>query len=319
MTGPARAGSAAGPDAACCPTSPGVSVLGDSISTLAGWVPDGWRVHYGGEARVEGVERPSDTWWGKVIERLGGRLVANSSYSGSVVEGFGVPAGDSHGRVAALRGPDGEVPDAVLVYMGINDYGWAGGRNQVMGGSPSVSASPEELGGPHEVLPVADEGARGRFVGAYRSMLGKVRALAPEAAVWCLTLAPGTVPGKPGACYKYSIRGVGLDDYNRAIRDAARAEGARVADVRAFGVDYDAVDGAHPSALGMAQIAEMVALQMAGLPADPALSPLLASAQRSARRCFEPCCAGCAYADGDPRRWTIFCGRGDPVCGEAAV
>lgn len=49
-----------------------------------------------------------------------------SSFSGSVVEGFGFPAGDSPERIAALRGASGELPDTVLIYMGINDYGWGG-------------------------------------------------------------------------------------------------------------------------------------------------------------------------------------------------
>lgn len=71
----------------------GFSVLGDSISTLMGWVPEGWRVHYEGEVHVDGVERPQDTWWGRVIDHFGGYLVANSSFSGSVVEGYGFLVG----------------------------------------------------------------------------------------------------------------------------------------------------------------------------------------------------------------------------------
>ena len=122
----------------------GFSVLGDSISTLMGWVPEGWRVHYEGEVHVDGVESPQDTWWGRVIDHFDGRLVANSSFSGSVVEGYGFPAGNSEKRITSLLGAQGECPDVVLVYMGVNDYGWGGGRNQVMGGSLSASARPEE-------------------------------------------------------------------------------------------------------------------------------------------------------------------------------
>lgn len=74
----------------------GFSVLGDSISTLMGWVPEGWRVHYEGEVHVDGVESPQDTWWGRVIDHFGGYLVANSSFSGSVVEGYGSSNGRAH-------------------------------------------------------------------------------------------------------------------------------------------------------------------------------------------------------------------------------
>lgn len=286
---------------------PGFSVLGDSISTLAGWVPEGWRVHYGGEASIPGVEVPGDTWWGRVIEHFGGHLVANSSFSGSVVEGFGFPAGCSEERAHALVGEDGELPDVVLVFMGINDYGWGGGRNQVMGGSASASARPEDLEGPREVSLVVGPDALERFEDAYGRMLEGVRAVAPGAEVWCLTLCPATAPEVPGACYKYRIRGIDLDEYNDAIRRAAGRAGARVADVRAFGVDFDAVDGAHPSARGMRQIADMVVAQMEGLPADASAVPSLAGAPASRRLCPRDCCAGCPAADPTPERWTIVC------------
>ncbi len=82
-------------------------------------ITSGWRVHYEGEVHVDGVESPQDTWWGRVIDHFDGRLVANSSFSGSVVEGYGFPAGNSEKRITSLLGAQGECPDVVLVYMGI--------------------------------------------------------------------------------------------------------------------------------------------------------------------------------------------------------
>ena len=211
----------------------GFSIMGDSISTLAGWVPEGWRVHYQGEVRIDGVEMPEDTWWGRVIGHFGGHLVANSSFSGATVEadaGFGFPAGDSDERVRALVGADGELPDVVIVFMGINDYGWGGARNQTMGCSAAASARPEDLGGPHEVAATVGDGALERFRCAYASMLARIRKLAPDADIWCVTLAPGTAPGSSASetCWKYRLRGIDLDDYNRAIREEAASAGAHV-------------------------------------------------------------------------------------------
>ena len=57
------------------------------------------------------------------------------------------------------------------------------------------------------------------------------------------------------------MRGRHLDEYNAAIRDAAAAEGCRVADVRAFGRDYDSLEGTH-SRMGMRQFASMVVRAM---------------------------------------------------------
>ena len=330
----------------------GFSIMGDSISTLAGWVPEGWRVHYQGEVRIDGVELPEDTWWGRVIGHFGGRLVANSSFSGATVEtaeGFGFPAGDCDERVRALAGAGGDLPDAVIVFMGINDYGWGGARNQTMGRSAAASARPEDLDGQREVAATVGADALERFRRAYASMLARIRRLAPAADIWCVTLAPGSAPSsvnagvaepvepvkpinpaaqglsepigpqgastvvgagvaesaRPVTCWKYRLRGIDLDDYSRVIREEALAAGARSADIRAFGVDYDAVDGVHPSARGMEQLAAMIVAQ--GRPADPAALPELRDARRSVRRCFRESCEGCALADRDPTRWTLLC------------
>lgn len=283
------------------------SILGDSISTFDGCNPDGFAVYYQGErCEQTGVTSSADTWWSQVIERLGGRLLANSSFSGSLVEGAGFPAGNSQERIDALA-EDGVQPDVVIVFMGINDYGWGGGRNQVMGESLSASARPEDLPGPREVAMAVGPEALDRFGCAYASMLARVRALAPQADIWCLTLSPATSPSPGESCYKYSIRGIDLAAYNRAIKHAAASAGAHIADIAAFGVAYDAVDACHPSALGMRQIADMVIAQMEGLPADRALISSLAGAPTARRTCFERDCAGCPLGDADPRRWTIAC------------
>lgn len=282
----------------------GFSVLGDSISTLMGWVPEGWRVHYEGEVHVDGVESPQDTWWGRVIDHFDGRLVANSSFSGSVVEGYGFPAGNSEKRITSLLGAQGECPDVVLVYMGINDYGWGGGRNQVMGGSLSASARPEDLAGERSVEWVVGPDALDRFASAYRDVLASIHRLAPSSEVWCLTLCPATSPSEAERCYKYQMRGIELDAYNRAIVQAARETGAHVADVRAYGIQYDAVDGCHPSALGMRQISDMVIARMEGSSEMPAS---IGDAPRAVRTCGRAHCHGCPVDESTDSRWTIAC------------
>ena len=283
---------------------PRVSVLGDSISTLAGYVPEGWRVHYGGEAVVPGVGRASDTWWGIVADALGGSVLANSSYSGSVVEGFGFPAGCSPERAKALLGSGGETPDLVIVFMGINDYGWGGGRNQVMGGSPSASADPEELGPPFAVERAVGPEALERFERAYRRMLGNVRAVAPGAEAWCVNLCPGSVPGSSGARFKFRIRGLPLDGYNAAIARAASLEGACLADIRSLGLSYDSLDGAHPTGLGMRHLAGMIL----GAMGRDGFGGLLEGALPAPKSCGMGSCPGCPHNGDTPGRWTICCG-----------
>ena len=302
------------------PRGAGFSIMGDSISTLGGFIPPRWRCHYEGEVSILGVDCEGATWWGQVIQHFGGHPVANSSFSGSTVEGFGFPAGCSAERAESLIGIEGEKPQAVLVFMGINDYGWGSARNQVMGMSASRSANPNDLGGQEPVLLTVDNAAIQRFKSAYATMLDNIRTVAPDAQIWCLTLAPaftgstedtGAEASSGSPLFIYRVRGIDLDEYNEAIRACAQEADAHVADVRAFGVDYESVDNTHPSALGMKQIASMVCAQMEGKPASIAACagdyPALASAPTSRRHCDKTTCEGCPYSPVTPSSWILTC------------
>lgn len=228
------------------------SIMGDSISTFEGCVPDGYTLFYNDE-RLErsGVLRPEDTWWSHAVRALGGTVLADSAWSGSMVEGAGFPAASSPERAAALLGPDGQAPDAVLVFIGINDYGWGGAEAQAAGRSHAMPRCIDPATVPEQIAGAAPADAVKRFGTAYRTMLRNIRAAAPEAAVYCITLLPGRTHGVDHPEFCYRLRGRHLDEYNAAIRDAAAAEGCRVADVRAFGRDYDSLEGTHPTNLGM--------------------------------------------------------------------
>ena len=89
------------------------SVLGDSISTLAGYNPEGFAVFYDEAHKAQaGIGSPADTWWGRVIDRFGGTLLKNGSWSGSMVAGAGCPAAWSPERIAALA--DAQQPTQYL-------------------------------------------------------------------------------------------------------------------------------------------------------------------------------------------------------------
>lgn len=96
-----------------------VSVLGDSISTLEGCNPPGFLAYYSSQYLKE-----EDTWWKKVIEAMNGELLVNNSFSGSTAASASAkeatfPSGGSTGRIALDK--DGEIPDVILIYLGIND------------------------------------------------------------------------------------------------------------------------------------------------------------------------------------------------------
>lgn len=204
-----------------------ISVFGDSISTFAGFIPAQNKVYYEGDAceRNE-VERVEDTWWMQVIDALGGRLLANASFSGSLVAGESFPAGCSQERACQICGAEGERPGCVLVYMGINDYGE---------GTP---------------LPV--------FQQAYTDMLANLSEQAPEAELLCLTLLPGRTAERDADFFREKYKGADLSAYNDAIRCIVREHGAHLVDVAAIGEPFETLDGTHPTKRGMDQLAATV-------------------------------------------------------------
>ena len=105
-----------------------LSILGDSYSTFEGWVrPDTNLVWYSApaDARRTDVERVEQTWWHQVLGRLGWRLEANNSYSGSTICNTGYRGEDyTHESFVTRVGNLGS-PDVIIVFGATNDS-WAG-------------------------------------------------------------------------------------------------------------------------------------------------------------------------------------------------
>ena len=62
-----------------------LSILGDSYSTFRGWIPEGNSCYYPNPQSVDDVLRVEQTWWNRMISRNGMRLLCNESYSGATV------------------------------------------------------------------------------------------------------------------------------------------------------------------------------------------------------------------------------------------
>lgn len=213
------------------------SVLGDSISTLGGYSEPGDAVYYDSVRKLKAkVFAPEDTWWGKVIDHLGGTLLVNHSVSGSLATKHPECMIPSHGcsdeRTSAL-GRGGIAPDVILILLGVNDWGW------------QVKLAPE----------VGEENDPSVFSVAYDSMLKKLRSNYPLAELWCFTL-----PVSADQAIRY--RGASVEDYNNVIRSCAKAQGARVLELYRPDACYHTVDGFHPNATGMQQMAELAIEQI---------------------------------------------------------
>jgi len=215
------------------------SVLGDSISTLCGYNPPECAVFYDWEhKRLSGVYAPQDTWWGQVIDALGGKLLMNNAYSGSLVCKHPDCQIESYGCSDARTGGLGigtQAPDVVMILMGLNDFGW---------GMP-VTADAEAAG-----LAV--------FSTAYRTMLEKIKVNYPRAEIWCLTLPASCRRSHPEQEIPMIRAGWHFADYCKAIRECAAQTGCRIVDIFDLNDPYDTIDGYHPTADGMKTIADAV-------------------------------------------------------------
>ena len=204
------------------------SVLGDSMSTLQGYsVPEDAAFYAHGRCREFGVFVPEDTWWGQVIEALGGRLLVCDAFSGSTVSRDPLCDYPSYGcsdeRTGNLHRED-ICPDVIMVLLGANDRG----------------------------MRVAAKGEQDWcFEGAYSLMLRKLRRSYPRAEIWCMT-----VPTPQNAPL------IDPDPYSQAVRDIGTETGCRVLELALPDGRYTSPDNLHPDREGMRIIAERILSQI---------------------------------------------------------
>ena len=221
-----------------------VSILGDSISTFWGYIPEGYTCYY--PRANNDITDVNDTWWMKVINRTGMQLLVNGSWSGSAVCGDSraenSSAGCSNRRLVELMGADGAVPDVILVYLGANDF-----FHPMNLGTFSGQAMHRT---DHYILD---------FTEAYELMLQKLQGLYPGSRIYCMTLIEANSGDHP----RVNANGNTVADYNRRIREIAAAHGIQVIDVHDCGIPVYELnrytgDGTHPNREGAEKMAVYV-------------------------------------------------------------
>ncbi len=199
------------------------SILGDSITTFKGVTVDDPNTFYGRvmceKGGFRGVE---DTWWRRVVDGLGGTVERVNAYAGScVADGYGLGRGmSSWERVGALGDPE-----VILIFGGANDLGFG-----------------------------VDEAG---FRAAYRLLLDRLGERHPGAEIVCSTLINGKKVLEDEPYFMGEEPGKPLEPFSSVIREEASRAGARLVDMAASGLLYDTIDGCHPTAGGMAQLAEL--------------------------------------------------------------
>lgn len=226
-----------------------LSILGDSISTFEGWIPEGNSVFYPQNGAVKEV---SQTWWKLVLDEMGLTLCTNGSSSGSACFGYSQEEdpmfGCSDYRIAQLAGDGGEAPDIILVYMGTNDV--------------LMSAAIGDNDGRRAV----EEGMVGNFSDGYTMILDKIAKRYPAAQIYCCTLLPvgnwGSTESQP---FVPLVNGqeATSEAYSAQIRLIAQNRGLPVIDLEKCGITLEnmaqtTADGVHPTPEGMRLIADTV-------------------------------------------------------------
>lgn len=219
----------------------GISILGDSISTYDGWIPEGFNVFYPFSGELTDV---SQTWWKGLIDDTGMELCANNSSSGSTCIGDSLCIDDpmfgcSDGRLSFLVGSQGRLPDVIVIYMGTND---------LLKGVPI---------GDNDGTKLVEEGNVENFSDAYCLMLDKLASYYPTAQIFCCTLTPIGDWGEDVLFVTFQNHlGLTAEDYSNQIRVIADSKGAPVIDLYHCGITTDnleemTTDGTHLTRSGM--------------------------------------------------------------------
>ncbi len=195
-----------------------VAILGDSISTWEGYIPDGYDAFY--PMPLADVTDMHQTWWMQTIDKLGASLFVNNSYSGTCVANdlrSGEDDRTSADKRLAHLVINGQTPDVIIIYMGSNDAAYD---------SVTVDAFDTE----------------------YKVMLDKIKALCPNSEIILCNL-PTT-----GTYYSVAEK----EAFNPTINKYAAEYGLKLIDFSTLDISQVLVDSGHPSTAGHTILANRV-------------------------------------------------------------
>lgn len=207
------------------------SIIGDSISTLEGFIPPENKTYYRGRIDM------NQTWWGKVIECFDGELLVNNSWSGCTVAKLNnsddiYPSACSTKRTSNLH--KGNItPDIIMVYVGYND--WA------------INCGMDEKDENYEA-----------FYYAYNRMIVYIKSNYKNADIWCLTINKTCMKQNPLFKFDNIEKKHHIEEYNDVIRQVSKDNNCVLIDLYKYGEPYDTLDYSHPSKDGMMTLAQNV-------------------------------------------------------------
>ena len=214
---------------------PYASILGDSISTYEGWIPEENRTWY----TPENFSNVKYTWWYEIMHSIY-RLCVNNSWSGSRITNTRADgeASDALKRTDKLHKViDGVTvnPEFVFLYLGTNDL-----VNNV------------SLGTFNGVINDEDDQT---FKNTYARVLKSIYENYPGVVVYCMTISH--VPAKEGQYIYVNNNNDSIVDFNNAIKEVAAYFNTKVIDLKDSGINrynQSKFGGTHPGGYGHKRI-----------------------------------------------------------------
>lgn len=234
-----------------------LSILGDSISTFAGWTPvaDGHNLTHRNRYPQDNLFTDVKyCWWYKLFNDLGMKLGINDSWAGSRVHNDADTNSGDQGPDACMAGltritnlGSNGTPDVILFYGGTNDCG-----HSITLGSFDSTAH-------HSTVDLTSKKWT-TFADAYKCAIMRLQYYYPDAKIVVML---------PTYCTSYYTMG-NLDKYNEVVKEICDYFGVPVLDLREAGINwqnkgYTLGDGIHPKALGADLIYRYVKQRLLGL------------------------------------------------------
>lgn len=197
------------------------AIIGDSISTYSLYIPEGYSYFY--PYATADFYDFNCCWWMQVINKLGGTLFVNNSYSGSCVSNKGSKASTMYMERCESTVLQGEAPDVILIFMCSNDASTTTGTSAT-------------------------------FLNGYRQMLNNLKELAPDSEVILITPPLTNLTDSDDVItFKAGISQMG-EEYNYQVIDMSSLN--FVYD-ESIGIRY-LLDSAHFNLLGQTKFAEKI-------------------------------------------------------------
>ena len=229
-----------------------MSILGDSISTYVGTIPEGNRDYYYGNNL--GVDSMSQMWWCIVKDTLGMELLVNNSWAGRCVastrdnEASMLNSAGARDTTVSVLKTDTASPDVIFVRLGTNDFSYKtplGNYNGTTDLTTDITT----------------------FSSAYANMLTQLTKQFPNAEIWCCTIPPA----RRTSTYPSLLNNNSILQFNQIIENMCDLFGCHVVYHSRCGInwyakdtfgDWSASGGTHPNAKGQRLLAEQTLRDM---------------------------------------------------------